>query len=696
MMTTLLQSHVFEASASWLVTFALHSTVLLFLVWTAVKAVPARLENMQELAWKTALVMGFLTASVQVGFEINPLQWRIKWSQAQTETLVTPFQSEAQPVPFNLVPEETGLNPLPMNELSEPSKPGPLQQSKASFPWLEALGWLWMLGSLFFLARLAANLWRLKRILRSRTPLTEGQLFEKLQALKQKAQIRRNVRLSLSEEVQVPIAFGLFRSEICVPLRACTHLSASQQASMLAHELAHLHFRDPLWLRFMHILEAVFFFQPLLRIANRHLGNLAELRCDDWAVHRVGRPRDLAHCLTEVAGWAFTNPPLPVPGITKGEPILRKRIQRLLNNSTPRHKAPTWLGRTFMICFLGMVAMAAPAVLPTGQADVTSPAVASADTVSAGEAAAASPALATVSATVEGTESQPALATTHAATVANAATPTVATVASEKNEVGTSAATSFSSSALAVSPAAVATRVTSALNQKYSFYKNSGDHYEEIRELTISAPKILIVDGGRNGGIAVKGWDKPEVHIVAKVSVNAEDDELAEAKFADIQVIAGDKIYAEGPSDHRWGVSFEIYAPRNMDADLETYNGGVSLSGLRGDLRFKALNGGVKLSNLAGNVYGRTTNGGLSVDLESSSWDGDGLDVETTNGGIVLSMPEDFNGQLKTGTVNGRLDFRFPITVQGEINKKFSTVLGKGGPPIRVVTTNGSVVIKKY
>ena len=51
---------------------------------------------------------------------------------------------------------------------------------------------------------------------------------------------------------------------------------------------------------------------------------------------------------------------------------------------------------------------------------------------------------------------------------------------------------------------------------------------------------------------------------------------------------------------------------------------------------------------------------------------------------------------LETGTVNGPMEINFPITVQGRIDPRhLSMDIGGGGPPIRVVTTNGPVSIRQ-
>ena len=101
------------------------------------------------------------------------------------------------------------------------------------------------------------------------------------------------------------------------------------------------------------------------------------------------------------------------------------------------------------------------------------------------------------------------------------------------------------------------------------------------------------------------------------------------------------------------------------------------------------------MTALAGDVQAETTNGGVHVELAGDSWEGEGLDVETRNGGVKLSIPEGYSAELETGTVNGRVNIDFPVTVQGQIGRSIETTLGSGGAPIRVKTRNGGVTISR-
>ena len=217
----------------------------------------------------------------------------------------------------------------------------------------------------------------------------------------------------------------------------------------------------------------------------------------------------------------------------------------------------------------------------------------------------------------------------------------------------------------------------------------------EVREETIPARGgTITVDGGQNGGIEVTGWDRNEIRVRAKIQVQAEDEEEARDLAKEIRIETGSVIRAEGPPSRRragWSVSFEVTVPRRSDLSLETHNGGIQIAGVEGRMDFSALNGGIHLSEVGGDVRGSTTNGGLHIELAGDRWSGTGLDVSTTNGGITLALPRDYSARLETGTVNGGMDFEFPITIQGSLRKRITTTLGSGGPMVRAVTTNGGV-----
>ena len=228
----------------------------------------------------------------------------------------------------------------------------------------------------------------------------------------------------------------------------------------------------------------------------------------------------------------------------------------------------------------------------------------------------------------------------------------------------------------------------------------------EIREQTLAmSGEPIAIDGKQNGGISVKGWDQNQVLVRARVQTGAPTAAEAADLAKQIRIeTSGAKIFASGPENrqnYRWDVTYEVFVPRRADLSLETHNGGIAISEVNGKIDFTALNGGVVLRKVGGAVRGSTTNGGLVVELSGDRWDGETLDVRTTNGGIVMSVPENYSANLQTGTVNGGIIVDFPIPGQdesserGRRSKQVAVNLGSGGATVKAMTTNGGVRVKR-
>jgi hypothetical protein len=224
----------------------------------------------------------------------------------------------------------------------------------------------------------------------------------------------------------------------------------------------------------------------------------------------------------------------------------------------------------------------------------------------------------------------------------------------------------------------------------------------EVRAVPVKlAGRSIAINGERNGGIRVVGWDGDSVRVTARIQAQAPTDAAAEAMLPRIRVIAdGRSVRSEGPNTEGedntgWSVGYVVYVPHRFDLDLEAHNGGVGVTGVSGKLDLRTWNGSLSITDISGDVRARTQNGSLNVRLSGKGWDGAGLEAETHNGSVRLSIPEQYSASLETGTVNGSIRTDFPITVSGRISRELSVPLGGGGRPIHVRTTNGSVTISR-
>lgn len=229
---------------------------------------------------------------------------------------------------------------------------------------------------------------------------------------------------------------------------------------------------------------------------------------------------------------------------------------------------------------------------------------------------------------------------------------------------------------------------------------NNDERFCETRNSTLPASKSLDVDGRQNGGVVVHGWDKNQIQVTAMVQAQAETENEARDIAKQITVsTANGEIRADGPRESgrhtSWSVSYEIWVPRQTDLRLEARNGGVSADSVQGHIDMETTNGGIHVGHVSGDVRGVTVNGGVTADLDGDRWNGAGLELRTTNGGVRLTLPANYNARLETGTVNGGMNIDFPVTLQGRIGREIDTQLGSGGPSIRATTTNGGITIRR-
>jgi hypothetical protein len=234
-------------------------------------------------------------------------------------------------------------------------------------------------------------------------------------------------------------------------------------------------------------------------------------------------------------------------------------------------------------------------------------------------------------------------------------------------------------------------------------WRDSRARHCEIRETALKATaRALTVDPGTNGGVEIVGWDRDSIAITARIQVSARTDEDAAAIARDIKIEAsGGSVRAVGPNPlgrrQSWSVCFIVSVPRKIDLAIDTENGPLSVSDVSGHMELSTQNGPLALNGVGGDVHARAQNGPLHVGLEGTRWEGAGLDASTMNGPADLRIPEGYNAKVEFGTVNGPMHVAFPVTVtlSGRITDRISTTLGSGGAPVRVVTTNGPMTVRR-
>jgi HEAT repeat protein len=348
-MTTSIFAAVGQAVAGWLLTYAIHSTILLGLA----SLLAERLREQHawlDWIWKVALVGAVVTTTAQSALRVQPLggQW---WPGLHVATSGAPERAaEGASVGRTggaglAVPETahtrsdaaaaeccTEASPRETDAPGTPQFLAVLSRNVRAFlnaSWSFGLVGAWLLLAVPGLVRFARRQRALYQILGRPRPLLDGPLARMLGELCAAGGLRRPVRLTVRSRCVMPVA--LLGREIAVPQRFVTDLDGEQQRAALAHELAHQLRRDPQWLLLAFLLERVFWFQPLQRRVRRALRENAEVMCDDWAVeqtHSLG----VARCLEAVARWVAPTPEWQLTAaswMASEKSPLARRVERL-------------------------------------------------------------------------------------------------------------------------------------------------------------------------------------------------------------------------------------------------------------------------------------------------------------------------------------------------------------------------------
>jgi DUF4097 and DUF4098 domain-containing protein YvlB len=227
------------------------------------------------------------------------------------------------------------------------------------------------------------------------------------------------------------------------------------------------------------------------------------------------------------------------------------------------------------------------------------------------------------------------------------------------------------------------------------------ERYCEVRETSWRASGPVKADSRPNGGIEVKGGGRDDVRLRVRVTATGATAEEARALASQVRVETDGGVRIIGPEsrtrDRNWSASIRLDVPNGSELELQADNGGIHIGDFNGRAKFNTVNGGIHLEDVGGRMEGATVNGGLHVSLTGSEWDGEGLDVSTTNGGVHLDIPKGYNARLQTGTVNGGVhsDLPFVSGRHGRTGAHIETDLGRGGPLLRLETTNGGLHISQ-
>ena len=129
------------------------------------------------------------------------------------------------------------------------------------------------------------------------------------------------------------------------------------------------------------------------------------------------------------------------------------------------------------------------------------------------------------------------------------------------------------------------------------------------------------------------------------------------------------------------------------DLEIHTSNAKVHTKCTCGRLVARSSNGKIELSEHRGSVDAATSNGSISCEIEGMGKDG--VMLVTSNGRITLELPEEVDCDVDLRVDNGviRTSREIPDST-GERSGRLKGTLGRGGVPVRLRASNGTISLR--
>ena len=214
---------------------------------------------------------------------------------------------------------------------------------------------VWSAGLICCLVPVALGLWQIRRVRRHGLPWRDAQTMTN--DLARHAGFGRPVDVMVHEAIVGPMTCGVVRPAIVFPLDARTWREADVRRA-LTHELEHVRRGDWVTLCLARVICAVYWFHPLVWIANRQLCVNAERACDD-AVLRESHAFGYADQLVVLAERSLARTRRPLLAMAnRGD--LRTRVHAVLNTRQQRGAAGLRARITVTIAAVASLALLAP------------------------------------------------------------------------------------------------------------------------------------------------------------------------------------------------------------------------------------------------------------------------------------------------------------------------------------------------
>ena len=228
-------------------------------------------------------------------------------------------------------------NPVSLASITEGRNDWLTNRTEQILPWLDGL---WMLGVLLLTVRTVGGWLQLERLRRKSCGVVSAHVEQSFLRICKHVNVSRRVILRVSDQVISPMAMGVWRATVILPMSAVLRLTTEELEAVLAHELGHIRRWDYACNLLQTALETVLFFHPAVWWLSRRVRDRREICCDEIAVKCCSDPLVYAQTLLRLEEQKIMHLQLAIAQRGSGGSLLG-RIRKVLGEDEPMENKVT-------------------------------------------------------------------------------------------------------------------------------------------------------------------------------------------------------------------------------------------------------------------------------------------------------------------------------------------------------------------
>jgi len=309
-------SAMWPATASALGNHLWQSTIFVVIVGLLMLILRKNHARVRYWLWLVASVKFLIPFSLLVAIGSN-----LPWSHRSAETkagfyfaieeVSQPFPQPSMPVIPQVAPSASLIQLLPL-----------------------FLAVVWLCGFLVVIFQWYFRWRRVSAAIRKAVPLQEGREVQALRRLERTGGMRKRTEMLLSPTSLEPGVFGITRPVLLWPEGISERLEDVHLGAILAHELWHVRRRDNLAATIHMVVEAIFWFHPLVWWLGARLLEERERACDEEVLESGSDRQVYAESILKICEFCVECPLACVSGVTGAD--LKKRMAHIMTKNLSR------------------------------------------------------------------------------------------------------------------------------------------------------------------------------------------------------------------------------------------------------------------------------------------------------------------------------------------------------------------------